>query len=651
METLSSFAISFAAGVALNLWNGIQKTVEREIKKAFNSSLKEWCPNVNIRERNRIKLQIDLQNKIDSPEKIINGFESFGEFKEFYIIFEKKLAINQTAFNFINSITNRERFIKIIHQINELSSKTQIIKTTTEDTNKVVNEILEHVEDKVIIHRKNDLIDSQQVDLINHFTELSAKINELLPNRLYNSYKKIHEDFCVKRLFTSLIEIHIPIEIAQEIIGKIYYKIESHENLSKFSTKDITRIVYDIIKSFNYSKYGQEVDIWGENYIRKFGRPGVEMQVILDETTSIVPLDRHFIKSKIIPHLYYKCYSRDISNDLNQINSVKLLDKIADEIYDKISLLNLFQIRIETLQKISYDLAIQPPHPWFTNENLKKKHLEYHIKLIRRHFDNFINYNDISISAFEFIEHHCAFILTFYSLFIGFGKLRPLISLLNYISLNDYENGNIKFWATLPISNFEGDLNAIHHSNTLGKYINILNRTKIILIKKEITEKYESLKEYFNYLYHINEKLYEIENDFLSFDTTPDSYEEFRKSVFFLFKKYNNIIINEKEKHIKISYIENSCPQNMKPIIKLAFAYQSSTELDLFLPRNINNLANSVLIITNFKADKEFIENIKEKIIAYELLFLIDLESLYMNTLLPNRVIEFEQLFNKSLII
>ncbi len=44
MEALSSFAISIAAGIALEIFNKSQETVEKEIKEAFKKALKNGAP-------------------------------------------------------------------------------------------------------------------------------------------------------------------------------------------------------------------------------------------------------------------------------------------------------------------------------------------------------------------------------------------------------------------------------------------------------------------------------------------------------------------------------------------------------------------------------------------------------------------------------
>ncbi len=136
MEPLSSFAISLAAGIALDIYNKSQGTVKNELKSAFNKALKLWCRNSDIRERKRNQLKIKLQKYLSSPEELINIPDTDSELNTFLKKYEQALAQFPAAFNYIKEIKVLERF-KI--EVSFLSS----IKDTVEDTNKKLTEYIE----------------------------------------------------------------------------------------------------------------------------------------------------------------------------------------------------------------------------------------------------------------------------------------------------------------------------------------------------------------------------------------------------------------------------------------------------------------------------------------------------------------------------
>lgn len=138
IEPISSFAISYAAGIALNIWSKSQQTVDKEVKKAFDLALKDWCPNIDIREYRKDELKNNFLEIAYEPENFSMDFKCYGEFDEFYVFFEKHLVQFQVAYNYISSIQDAKRYKEEIKILSE-------VKVTVNDTNEKVTEILDLV--------------------------------------------------------------------------------------------------------------------------------------------------------------------------------------------------------------------------------------------------------------------------------------------------------------------------------------------------------------------------------------------------------------------------------------------------------------------------------------------------------------------------
>lgn len=143
-----SFFISYGAGIATDLNPTIYKIlfkkddVNSQIKGCFNSALAKWCPNKDIREKEKQELlkNIQVNNK---PEYIIDSLNSNPELKQFYTIFEEELAKQkyQTAFNYLKSISDKVEFKDIKSQLSKIIGileASQQIKT--EETITIVRE-------------------------------------------------------------------------------------------------------------------------------------------------------------------------------------------------------------------------------------------------------------------------------------------------------------------------------------------------------------------------------------------------------------------------------------------------------------------------------------------------------------------------------
>jgi len=137
MEPLSSFGISIAAGIALDIYNKSQGTVKKEIIKAFEAALTSWCVNADIRERKRNEIKTILNKFIAEPELLADINTQSPELNSFFENFDEALARHSAAYNYIKEVKDLERFRK---EVSFLSS----IKDTVEDTNRKLTDFIEH---------------------------------------------------------------------------------------------------------------------------------------------------------------------------------------------------------------------------------------------------------------------------------------------------------------------------------------------------------------------------------------------------------------------------------------------------------------------------------------------------------------------------
>lgn len=178
MDPISSFAISYAAGIALDLWNISQQTVDKEIKKAFNEALKDWCPNSQIRVQKKNELKKEFLIIAYKPESFSEDYRCYGEYEKFYILFDKRISQHQVAYNHIKSIQDSARYRNEIAMLSNVSS---VVK----DTNEKVTQLLDKAKTESEI-----AIDSVKVST-------RSKVNSR--KVLFNNYTKDVEPFYHKR--------------------------------------------------------------------------------------------------------------------------------------------------------------------------------------------------------------------------------------------------------------------------------------------------------------------------------------------------------------------------------------------------------------------------------------------------------------------
>ena len=125
---LLSFVISYGAGMAIDLNPKLSRiifkndTVEQQIKSCFTKSLETWCPNVDIRERNKEKLLKNLKKIVENTEIVNDIFDSNPDLQTFHTIYEEELARTnyQAAYNYLKSVNDKAEFKNINRKLSEI---------------------------------------------------------------------------------------------------------------------------------------------------------------------------------------------------------------------------------------------------------------------------------------------------------------------------------------------------------------------------------------------------------------------------------------------------------------------------------------------------------------------------------------------------
>src|SRR5690554_5786321 len=110
MEGLASFGISIGAGIVIEARKlFISTEVRKQINKAFEESLREYCKNPDIREQERQKIQ-NIFEKVSQQTNIdLRNEEISGDYARFFSIFETKLVKQESAYRYLKEIRDEKR--------------------------------------------------------------------------------------------------------------------------------------------------------------------------------------------------------------------------------------------------------------------------------------------------------------------------------------------------------------------------------------------------------------------------------------------------------------------------------------------------------------------------------------------------------------
>ncbi|WP_299782835.1 hypothetical protein [uncultured Formosa sp.] len=115
IEGLASFGISLGAGIVIEgrkLF--ISTEVQKQINKAFDDSLKEYCANSDILKDERKKINEIFETASKLPNSDLRNKEITGDYSRFFKIFESKLVEYESAYKYLKEIRDERRYQEIL---------------------------------------------------------------------------------------------------------------------------------------------------------------------------------------------------------------------------------------------------------------------------------------------------------------------------------------------------------------------------------------------------------------------------------------------------------------------------------------------------------------------------------------------------------
>jgi hypothetical protein len=304
-------------------------------------------------------------------------------------------------------------------------------------------------------------------NLRDELKSIDEVVNNLIGKVVSPKHNDAKQDFKSNKIISSLAIMTVPIDAGLQVLKMIIPKLEKiYKEEGQIGTFHIRKAVSSSLFNLDSKEYSKKtIQNWGTSYARRYGNPDVRIRVTKSNGDE-GPLDFKFIKNEIIPAIVEKCYDRPFE-ELKEsmfINSSTV--EMAEEIFEKVKSMGLYNMYIKTILNLAFDIATQPPQPWFVNEKYKKENIKYDLGRAKRHFDviNRLNENnsdeEICHSAVDCIDHICSAILTKYDFFIGAGRLTPLNNLINFLNISNLKSGNKVLWEITQMKKVEGDLNA-----------------------------------------------------------------------------------------------------------------------------------------------------------------------------------------------
>lgn len=303
---------------------------------------------------------------------------------------------------------------------------------------------------------------------------IDDRINNLLPHHILSpTANNTYQRFDSRKLMGSLVKAGIPIDAVIQIVKGTEAQLKPIvEGLVEVTTTHIRRAVLAAIYALRTdSQFDALAQGWAEVYARRFGNPDERLHVIYEDGNEI-ELNYPFLQDKLIPDLVREIMGANYEAELRKGDLLSNTDvrRMSEEIMEQAKGLNLYSVRYCTLFNLAYDLAIQPPHPWFVDQKSRAVTVAYNLERAKAHVDRLRSLiGDSDKAPFkhairEIIHHACSAILAHYRAFLGVGQLGPLHQLIRGLRISRADASPI-LWSFSSIQKIEGDLAAIGSSS------------------------------------------------------------------------------------------------------------------------------------------------------------------------------------------
>ena len=180
MEPLSSFGISLAAGIALEIYKTENSNLNKELKSSFNKALQKWDPNnvVTVQIKNRIKRQV--KEIISSPELIEEIKNQNDELSKIFLIFEEVLPEFNVAYDYVKSVNDLKQFQRVANKLDSL-----------EELSICTNEMVQAIYEEQILKKNNNL----EKEWLRQISVYKESLLKLKPKTAYEYIVKLEKSF------------------------------------------------------------------------------------------------------------------------------------------------------------------------------------------------------------------------------------------------------------------------------------------------------------------------------------------------------------------------------------------------------------------------------------------------------------------------
>lgn len=260
-----------------------------------------------------------------------------------------------------------------------------------------------------------------------NFKEIDKEINESLPQKVLVNKTNYNEAYQTNKIITSLLQLGIPIEatyeIAQATVNRIKeFILTNKDETVQLTTKDIRKMVSVSIQEMDIERFSySNIENWNNLYIRRYGHNNKRVEIYYSDSDRIDSISYDYINSKLLKDIIYEITKGKIRYETI---SSRYRNDIATEILAFINRCDLYRINYDVLKSIIKEIAVQPPHPWFINNETRKEIMHYdaecldtNIVKLEYSLDNNL---DCSQSVkIEILHHASALILEKYNYFLG----------------------------------------------------------------------------------------------------------------------------------------------------------------------------------------------------------------------------------------
>ena len=259
------------------------------------------------------------------------------------------------------------------------------------------------------------------------FSSEDKFINDSIPGKIIVNKTNDKEEFKTSKIITSLLQLGIPLSAAYEIAQLTIYRIKefitTYRNTENIlTTKDIRKMVSESIQEISVDRFPYEdIENWNNKYIRRYGHNNKRIQIYYNNTETTNDISYDFIHNTLIDDII-----DDITKGKKEYVRIpsKHKNELATEILSFINSCDLYRINYTVLKDIVKEIALQPPHPWFINQETQQQIMKYDYECL----ENNISKLEKSISEtidspqsvkIEVLHHASALILEKYEHFLG----------------------------------------------------------------------------------------------------------------------------------------------------------------------------------------------------------------------------------------